>query len=126
MAEGTALRGTPFSALVSGVIELHVKTLSESCWKRLHRRLSRVKAGMTDRAHRPIFVLSGLRDELVQMTADTRLVAGKLEFTLLALSLMARVTFKLFVLRDLVRELVEVRSRNLCRDRRQSVRTGEG
>lgn len=89
MTKGTALRRTPFSTLMSSVIELHVKALFESCRKSLHWRVIRVEACVTDRAHGAVIFTDGLRNELAQMAAHTRFVAGKLQFTLFALALVA-------------------------------------
>lgn len=121
VAKGTPLRRTPFPPFMGRMIEFHVKALFESCRKGFHRWVGRSQAGVTDRAHRPILFFSSLRNELVQVASDTRLVARKFQLALFALALMARDALKFFVLRYLVRELIEVRSGNFGCHRRQGI-----
>ena len=102
MARSAPGRWTPFAAGVSGVVKFHVKALNKFCRKGLNGRRVGLELFMTDRTHCTILIGRFICNELVQMTADARIVAGVIEFFAIALAAVARHAVKLLVLGDLV------------------------
>ena len=84
MTMSTARGRTAFAVVVGRVVKLHVKALAEFERKGLDGRRVGVELVVADRAHRAFGA-----DELIEVTADARIVAGKLKLTLLCLTTMA-------------------------------------
>src|SRR2546423_2895071 len=98
---------------MSGVVELHIKALDEFRWERFDRRVARLCVGVADGAHCLVFAAG----KLVEMTANTRLVAAEFTRQGAALAVVASVAGKLLVLGDLVRKSLECLCRRSLRHR---------
>lgn len=76
MAGRATLSGPAFSAIVGRMVKLHIEPLDKLCRKGFHRRLIRTKTRMADRAHRPVIVRRLIGYELIEVTANARIVTG--------------------------------------------------
>ena len=97
-----ALRRFRIAAVMHRVVELHIKSLNKCRRESLHRRRRRLHIFMADRAHRLVLVR-----ELIQVTADARLVTRIIHLERFALAVMARRAVELLMFFDRVRERLE-------------------
>ena len=104
VARDAALGGPRIATVMHRVVELHIKSLDECRRECLHRRRRRLHVLMADRAHRLVLV-----GELVQVTANARLVTGVVHLQRFAFAVMTRSAVELLMFFDSVRESLECR-----------------
>ena len=104
MTRGTPGRRPAFTVVVGAVVEFHIKAFPKLGREGLHWRRVRLKVTVTDRAHDLITIHQRAVGELIQMTADAGIMAGKVHVQRTPLTTVAGCASELLVFRDGVRK----------------------